>query len=116
MNVDPYRLTLKFSKTMNPKLILVLKEVFELFARKTIQNNVAEGSNSVLQSLLKLCGPKTISSVEEKIRAFVMIRNWPELLSKVQIGRNVRGKFIISDLIAPELAHLMSQGCTIEVR
>jgi len=113
---DPYRLTLKFSKTMDPKLISVLTDLFELFFRKTIQNNVGEGSNSVLQSLLKLCGPKTISSVEDKIRAFAMIRNRPELLSKVQIDRNIRGTFISCDLITPELAHLMNQGCTLEAK
>jgi len=116
VNVDPYRLTLKFSKNMNPKLISVLKELFELFFRKTIQNNVGEGSNSVLQSLLKSCGPKTISSFEDKIRAFAMIRNQPELLLKVRIDRNIRGTFISCDLITPELAHLMSQGCTLEVK
>ena len=116
VKVDPYRMTLKFSKTMDPKIISVLKELFELFFRKTIQNNVGEGSNSVLQSLLKLCGPKTISSVENKIRGFVIIRNEPELLSKVQIERNIRGVFIINGLIPPELAHLMSQGCTLETK
>ncbi|MBD3343420.1 MAG: DDE-type integrase/transposase/recombinase [Candidatus Lokiarchaeota archaeon] len=116
VKVDPYRLTLKFSKTMDPKLISVLTDLLELFFRKTIQNNVGEGSNSVLQSLLKLCGPKTISSVEDKIRAFAMIRNRPELLSKVQIDRNIRGTFISCDLITPELAHLMNQGCTLQIK
>lgn len=115
VKVDPYRITLKFSKNMDPKIISVLKELFELFFRKTIQNNVGEGSNSVLQSLLKLCGPKTISSVENKIRCFVIIRNEPKLLSKVQIDRNIRGDFINDNLITPELAHLMSQGCTLEL-
>jgi len=116
VKVDPYRMTLKFSKKMSPKIISVLKEIFKLFIQKTIQNNVGEGSNSILQSLLKLCGPKTIPAVEDKIRGFVIIRNEPELLSKVQIDRNIRGDFINGDLITPELAHLMSQGCTLEIK
>jgi len=116
VKVDPYRKTLKFSKKINPKIISVLQEIFELFVRKTIQNNVGEGSNSVLQSLLKLSGPKTIFAVENKIRGFVIIRNEPELLLKVEIARNIRGDFINSDLITPELAHLMSQGCTLEIQ
>ena len=70
---------------MDPKIVIMLKELFGLFFRKTIQNNLAEGSNNVIQSLLKLCGPKTESSVEKKIRAFVIIRNEPELLNKIQI-------------------------------
>ncbi|MHA1488726.1 MAG: hypothetical protein ACTSRI_03610, partial [Promethearchaeota archaeon] len=95
--VDPYRMTLKFSKNMDPKIVATLKELFGLFSRKTIQNNVGEGSNSV----------KTESSVEKKIRAFVIVRNEPELLYKIQIDRNTRGNFIINDLISPELAQLM---------
>ena len=91
VKVDPYRMTLKFSKNMDPTIVATLKEIFGLFFRKTIQNNVGEGSNSVLQSLLKLCGPKKGPkkelSVEKKIRAFVIIRNEPELLNKVQINR-----------------------------
>ena len=116
MKVDPYRMTMKFSKNMDPKIVATLKELFGLFFRKTIQNNVAEGSNSVIQSLLKLCGPKTESSVEKKIRAFVIIRNEPELLDKIQIERNIRGDFIIKDLISPELARLMNRGCSLELK
>ena len=114
MKVDPYRMTLKFSKNMNPKIAATLKELFGLFFRRTIQNNVGEGSNSVIQSLLKLCGPKTESSVENKIRAVVIVRNHPELLNEIQIERNIRGDFILKDLISPELAHLMSRGCSLE--
>ena len=116
VKVDPYRTTLKFSKNIDPKIVATLTELFELFVQKTIQNNVGEGSNSVLQSLLKLCGPKTILSVENKIRGFIIIRNNPELLSKVQIDRNVRGNFITNEVVPPELAQLMSQGCTLEIK
>jgi len=111
MKVDPYRMTIKFSKNIDPKIVATLKELFGLFFRKTIQNNVAEGSNSVIQSLLKLCGPKTESSVQKKIHALVIIRNKPELLYKIQIERNIRGDFIIKDLISLELARLMNWGC-----
>ena len=79
----------------------------------TIQNNVTEGSNSMIQSLLKLCGSKTESSIEKKIHAFILIRNESKLLYKIQIERNIRGGFIINDLISPELPHLMNQGCTL---
>ena len=114
--VDPYRKTLRVSKSMDPKILEVLQEILRLFARLKIQNNVAENSNSVIQLLLKLCGPKTETSVEEKIRAFVMVRNQPELLVKVRIERNIRGNFIIDSLISPELAQLMEGGCTLEIK
>lgn len=114
VTVDPYRRTSKISKSIDPKIAAMLQELLGLFARKTIQNNVAENSNSVIQSLLKLCGPKTEASVEEKIRAFVIIRNQPELLLQVQIERNIRGSFVLDTLISPELAQLMERGCTLE--
>ncbi len=116
MKGDPYRMIIKFSKNIDPKIVATLKELFGLIFRKTIQNNVAEGSNSVIQSLLKLCGPKTESSVEKKILAFVIIRNKPELLHKIQIERNIRGDFIIKDLISPELGRLMNRGCALELK
>ena len=116
IEVNPYRMTLRFSKNMDSKIIATLKVLFGLFFRKTIQNNVGEGSNSMIQSLLKLCGPKTESSVEKKIRAFVIIRNEPELLYKIQIERNIRCDFIIDNLISPELARLMNRGCTLEIK
>jgi len=81
----------------------------------TIQNNVAQGSNSMIQSLLKLCGPKTESSIEKKIHTFILIRNEFKLLYKIQIERNIRGGFIINDVISPELAHLMNPGWTLEL-
>jgi len=66
VKIDPYRMTLQFSKNISPKIVATLKKFLELFARMTIQNNVAEGSNSTIQSLLKLCGPKTESSIKKK--------------------------------------------------
>jgi len=54
VTVDPYRRTSKISKSIDPKIAAMLQELLGLFARKTIQNNVAENSNSVIQSLLKL--------------------------------------------------------------
>jgi hypothetical protein len=76
---------------------------------------VAEGSNSMIQSLLKLCRPKTESSIEKKIHAFILIRNKPKRPYKIQIERNICGGFIIKYLIFPELAHLMNQGWTLEI-
>ena len=110
VKIDPYRMMLQFSKNKDPKIVATLKELLELFARMIIQNNVAEGSNCVIQSLLKLCGPKTESAIEKKICAFVLIRDKPEFLYKIQIEKNIRGDFIINGLILPELVHLMDRG------
>ena len=75
-----------------------LNKTFKLFARMTIQNNLAENINSVLQSVKRLKGPKTVESVENCIRATLKVRNSPELIGEIKIERNVRGKFFLNNL------------------
>ena len=103
MKVDPYRKTVKLSKNLPASVGTALAEVLNLFARKSIQNNVSENLNSVLKSLLKLSGPKTIESVEKRIRAWILVRNEPTLLDEVQIERTMRGNFLINNLKLIEL-------------
>ncbi len=91
------------SKGLPVSLEEALLEVIELFALKKTQNNLSETMNSVLQSLLRLRGPKTVSSVERRIRAWVIIRNTPDLLDEIQIDRNIRGTFYINNLKLIEL-------------
>jgi len=85
-----------------------LAEVLNLFALKSIQNNVSENLNSVLQSLLRLRDPKTVESVERRIRAFLIVRNIPELLDEIQIDRNVRGKFFEDNMNSAEFTNLVN--------
>lgn len=104
--VDPYRKTVKLSKNLPASVGAALAEVIKLFARKSIQNNVSENLNSILKSHLKLCGPKTIETVERRIRAFIIVRNDPEILDDIQIARNVRGSFYINNLKLIELPNM----------
>ena len=96
--VDPYRKTVKMSKDLPASVGAALAEVLHLFALKSIQNNVSENMNFVLRALLKLCGPKTIESIEQRIRAFILVRNNPKQLDQVQIDMNVRGVFLVNNL------------------
>jgi len=104
--VDPYRKTVKVSKNLPASVAAALTEVLHLFALKSIQNNVSENLNSVLQSLLRLRGPKTIESVERRIRAWVIVRNNPEILDEIQIERTIRGTFLTNNLKLIELSNL----------
>lgn len=97
-HMNPYKKKVKLSKNLPVSVGAALAEVLNLFARKSIQNNVSENLNSILQSLLNLCGPKTIESVERDIRAWVIVQNDPEILHEIQIDRNVRGTFLINNL------------------
>jgi hypothetical protein len=96
--VDPYRNTIRTSSTVPFSVIVGIKEALDLFARKTIQNNLAETKNSILRAILCLRGPKTVESVERRIRAVLIVRNKPDLLKLITINRNVQGSFYLKNL------------------
>ena len=87
---------------------MMLIKLNNLFALKSIQNNVSKNLNSVLKSLLRLRGPKTVESVERRIRALLIVRNIPEILDEIQIDRNVRGKFFIDNINSLEFSNLVN--------
>ena len=93
----------------------VLKKGLDLFTRLTIQNNLAENKNSFLHSLYRLNGPKTLDSFERWIRGNLIVRNHPALLDYIRIERNIRGDFILKDLILPELAQLINRGSKVSI-
>lgn len=101
--VDPYRKKVRVSKNLPATVSATLAELLDLFALKSIQNNVSENLNSVLRSLLSLRGPKTIKFIERRIRTWVIVRNDPGILNEIQIDRNVRGTFLINNLKLLEL-------------
>ncbi|TXT66143.1 MAG: hypothetical protein BAJALOKI1v1_330002 [Promethearchaeota archaeon] len=60
----------------------------------------------MLQSFLRLRGPKTIESVERRIRAWIIVRNDETILDELQIERNIHGKFLINNLKLIEIPYL----------
>jgi len=108
--IDPYRVKLKVSKGLSSTVATALNETFLLFALMSIQNNCAENINSILRAIIRLRGPKTIESVERRIRATFKIRNHPEILDVVRIERKVRGDFLINNLKLIECADLLERG------
>ncbi|TFG11240.1 MAG: hypothetical protein EU535_07460 [Promethearchaeota archaeon] len=105
--VDPYRKKVRVSKNLPATVSATLAELLDLFALKSIQNNVSENLNSVLQSLLRLRGPKTVESVERRIRAFLIVRNIPNILDEIHIERNVRGTFFKDNISSIEFSSLV---------
>lgn len=104
--VDPYRKTVRISKNLPTSLTTTLTEVLNLFALRSIQNNLSENKNSILQSKMRLRGPKTVKSVERRIRATEIVQNQPEILEEIQISRNVRGSFYKNNLKVVELPNI----------
>ena len=108
--IDPYRDKLKVRKGMSSAVGATLNATLCLFALMSIQNNLSENINALLRSMLRLTGPKTIESVEQRIRATFKLRNHPELLGEILIPRKVRGEFLLNNLDAIEIAELCERG------
>jgi len=110
MNVDPYRKTLKVSKGCLGTVDAALNRAFEIYYRKSIQNNIAENINSVLQSLMRLRGPKTLVFVERRLRATIIVRNTPEILQEIRIQRNLHGDFLLKQFNIPSFSRIIEDG------
>ncbi len=98
---------------MSSPLAVGLNATLKLYDLMSIQNNLAENKNSILRAIIRLRGPKTIESVERRIRAMLKIRNNPELLDEIRLTRNMRGDFLINNLKLIECADLLERGVII---
>lgn len=108
--INPYRDKLKVSKGLSSTVATALNGTLLLFSLMSIQNNCAENINSILRAIIRLRGPKTIESVERRIRATFKIRNHPELLDIIRIKRKIRGEFLLNNLKLIEYANLLERG------
>jgi len=108
--IDPYRDKLKVSKELSSTVVAALNATLTLYALMSIQNNLSEAINSLLRAIMRLTGPKTIESVEQRIRATLKLRNHPELLEEILINRKIRGEFLINNLKLTEYADLLKKG------
>ena len=108
--IDPYRDKLKLGKGLSRPVSAGLNATLKLFPLMSIQNNLAENINSILRATIRLRGPKTINSVERRIRATLKVRNHPEILDEVRITRQVRGSFLMYNLKLVECADLLKRG------
>lgn len=108
--IDPYRDKLKVRKGMSSAVGATLNATLCLFALMSIQNNLSENINALLRSMLRLTGPKTLESVDQRIRATFKLRNHPELLSEILITRKVRDEFLLNNLNVIEVAELYERG------
>ncbi|MHA1843415.1 MAG: hypothetical protein ACTSWE_04025, partial [Promethearchaeota archaeon] len=64
-----------------------LNKTLKWFALMSIQNNLSENKNAILRASLCLTAPKTMESVERRIRAKFILQNNPDLLSQIIVSR-----------------------------
>jgi transposase-like protein len=108
--IDPYRDKLKIGKRVSRPVRAGLNATLKLYHQMSLQNNLAENINSILRAIIRLRGPKTVESVEKRIRATLKIRNHPEILEEVRITRQIRGDFLMNNLKLIECADLLERG------
>ncbi len=103
VKVDPYRETLRFCKDCPAAVVSGLNKTFHVFAGMSIQNNQAENINSAIESLVRLRGPRTEETLEQRLRATVIIRNDPSILDHIEISRQLRGEFLLNNMKVRDL-------------
>lgn len=110
MKVDPYRGKIKLRQGCLEGVRTALNTGFSIYCRKSIQNNVAENINSVLHSMIRLKGPKTIESVERRLRALLIVRNTPSILESIEVERNFHKDVLYRQFKTPFLTRMMEMG------
>ena len=96
--IDPGKKVVKLAKGGSTTVGAVLNQVIQVFAKMTIQNNLAENKNSVVEHRVWLSGPKDLEGGETRIRAFLFYLNNPEELPKIEINHHLRGDLIYAEL------------------
>ena len=108
--IDPYRDKVKVKKELSSTVGAVLNKTLKWFALMSIQNNLSENKNAILRASLCLTGPKTMESVERRIRAKFILQNNPDLLSQIIVSRQLQADFIYKNLTLMERASLLERG------
>lgn len=96
--IYPWRKKVRLAKKGLGTVDAALNRVIQLYAKMTIQNNLAENKNSVLEHRVWFSGRKTPESFEKRLRTFVIMQNNPTLWDQVKINHSFR-----SDLMEKQI-------------
>jgi len=96
--IYPWRKKVRLAKKGSGTVSAALNRVIQLYAKMTIQNNLAENKNSVLEHRVWFSGRKTPESFEKRLRTFVIMQNNPTLWDQVKIDHSFR-----SDLMEKQI-------------
>ncbi len=110
LRVDPAREKMRVGKDCPKAVAAALGVAFTLYTGLAIQNNLSENINCVLQSIVRLKGPKTIESVEKLLRATLIVRNDPTILDRLTFTRRLRAPFFFKNVKVADFAALVEKG------
>ncbi len=95
--IDPFRKTLRLAKDVSPAVAAAFGETKDLFWHMSISNNLAENINSVVEARVHLTGPKSPESLEQRLRAFLLIRNNPEILDFLRVSHRFQPQILFNE-------------------
>lgn len=110
LRVDPTREKMRVGEDCPKAVAAALGVAFTLYTGLAIQNNLSENINCVLQSIVRLKGPKTIESVEKLLRATLIVRNDPAILDRLTFTRRLRAPFFFRNVKVADFATLVEKG------
>jgi transposase-like protein len=110
LRVDPTREKMRVGEDCPKAVAAALGVAFTLYTGLAIQNNLSENINCVLQSIVRLKGPKTIESVEKLLRATLIVRNDPAILDRLTFTRRLRAPFFFRNLKVADFELLVQKG------
>ena len=84
-----------------------LGQVIHLYRGMTIQNNVAEGKNSVVEHRVWLSGPKDLERSETRLRTFFFFQNNPEQLKILAISHRFRADLLDHEIRTGIYGHIL---------
>lgn len=90
VKVRPGKRQLVFSGLPIPPVVKGMRDAFELFAGKHIQNNHSESTNNVLRTVVFLGGQRSVLRLDNRIRAVMRMRNDSELKPHSKIKHRYR--------------------------
>ena len=95
--IDPFRKTLRLAKDVSPAVAAAFGETKDLFWHKSISNNLAENINSVVEARVHLTGPKSPERLEQRLRAFLLIRNNSEILDFLPVSHRFQTQILFNE-------------------
>lgn len=110
LRADPARGKLRVGRDCPRAVAAALGIAFTLYSGLAIQNNLSENINCVLQSIVRLKGPKTIESVENLLRVTLIVRNDPTILDRLTFTRRLHAPFFFRNVRVADFAALIEKG------
>jgi transcriptional regulator len=117
VKVRPGKRQLVFSGVPIQPVIKGMRDAFELFAGKCIQNNHSESTNNVLRTVVFLGGQRSVTRLNGRIRAVMRMRNDLEMKPHSKIKHRYRANIYLKRMAGADFkADLSNYSIELQVK